>query len=384
MTAAQSMKNIFLVFAFATACLAQASAPVRVLGEAATAPSGEGMFTVKDPQGVTWAVRLDDGGGVVLIEPGAKDLSNAVPVALATVRPGDRLLVRGAIDASLHTVLATSVVVMSKDTITAAKAKEQNEWRTKSITGAIQAVDPAAATLTIKARSAEGRIWTVKVPEGVEMLRYSDDSVRFVDAKPASLADVHIGDQMRILGEKDEAAGTARASRIIFGSFRTLGGEITLIDLDKSQITIRDVQTRKTLVLLVASTANIRRMPTMGNGRSGTMMGRPGGPGAAAFGPGGPQLAGPGNPSGPPNGPVGPGAAGQRRPDIQQMLDRLPAVTISDLKTGDAVVLSAGRTSGPQPWPVVSLVSGMDFLLRASATQVNQAIGNWNMDLPMQ
>lgn len=138
---------------------------------------------------------------------------------------------------------------MSKDAITTAKAKEQNEWRTKSIAGAVQSVDPATGTLTIKARSGEGRIWTVAVGKSVGMLRYSDDSVRFADAKPAAVSDVHVGDQMRILGDKDEAAGTVAASRIIFGSFRTLGGEITAVDLEKSQVTIRDVQTRKLVVL---------------------------------------------------------------------------------------------------------------------------------------
>jgi Cu/Ag efflux protein CusF len=349
------------------ALMAAGQAPGRVVGEAATAPDGSAQFSLRDAAGAVWGVQMVEGASVVLVAPGAKDLSEAAPVAMASIRPGDRLLVRGTIDAGVKTVLANSVVVMSQDAVAAARAREQAEWRTKSVAGTVVRVDEAGRRLIFLARGAEAKEWTAAVPESVEILRYAEDSIRFADARRAGLSDVRVGDQVRVLGERDEAAAAVTAARVLAGSFRTLGGEITRVDVETGIVTLRDVQNRETVTLRVNGGANLRRMPGMG----GSGGGRPG----MAMGMGmGMMRAGGG----------GPGGEGPRRPDLQQMLDRLPAAALSELKPGDAVIVSAGRTSGPQPWSVVSLVTGADALLRAPAAQVNQTLGNWSMELPMQ
>jgi hypothetical protein len=333
----------------------------RVLGEAVGPASSEGILLVKDQAGSQWAVRLEEAGEIVMVAPGAKDLSGATPYALAQIKAGDRLLVRGVLDTSAKLVLASSVVVMSKDAVEAAKAKEQSEWRTRGLAGAVESVDAAAGKLQLKAAGNGGRIWTVNVSPAAKLLRYSDESVRFADATPAALADVRVSDQMRVVGEKNEAAGEVVAEKIVFGSFRTLGGEITSVNAARSEITIKDVQTKKPVALKLTAASNLRKMPQFGNGGPGMT-----GPPRAGFAP----QAGP--------------TPGPRRPDLQQMLDRMPAGSINALKPGDAVIVSAGRTAGPQPWAVVSLVSGVDMLLRAPAAQVNQTLGNWNTELPVQ
>ncbi|HAX43884.1 MAG TPA: hypothetical protein PLF84_19580 [Bryobacteraceae bacterium] len=361
------MKQAIAILMMATvvAWCAAGQAPGRVVGEAATAPDGSAQFSLRDAEGAIWGVQIVEGASVVLVAPGAKDLSGAAPVAMASIRPGDRLLVRGTMDAGLKTVLANSVVVMSQDAVAAARAREQAEWRTKSVAGTVVRVDEAERRLILRARGTEEKEWTAAIPESASILRYAEDSIRFADARPAGLSDVRAGDQIRVLGERDEAAGTVTAARVLAGSFRTLGGEITRVDVAKGIVTLRDVQNREAVMLRVNGGANLRRMPGIGSnggGRPGMAMGmgmmRPGG--------------------------GGPGGEGPRRPDLQQMLDRLPAAALSDLKPGDAVIVSAGRTSGPQPWSVVSLVTGVDALLRAPAAQVNQTLGNWSMELPMQ
>ncbi|MBE7542694.1 MAG: hypothetical protein HS123_10035 [Solibacteraceae bacterium] len=357
-----------LMMATAAALMAAGQAPGRVVGEAATAPDGSAQFSLRDADGAIWGVQIVEGAPVVLVAPGAKDLSEAAPVAMASIRPGDRLLVRGTVDAGVKTVLASSVVVMSQDAVAAARAREQAEWRTKSVAGTVVRVDEAERRLILRARGTEDKEWTAAVPEAARILRYAEDSIRFADARPAGLSDVRVGDQVRVLGERDEAAGTVTAARVLAGSFRTLGGEITRVDVEKGIVTLRDVQNREAVTLRVNGGANLRRMPGAG-GPGGAAGGRPG----MAMGMG---MMRPGG--------GGPGGEGPRRPDLQQMLDRLPAAALSDLKPGDAVIVSAGRTSGPQPWSVVSLVTGVDALLRAPAAQVNQTLGNWSMELPMQ
>jgi hypothetical protein len=350
---------------------AQGLAPGRVLGEALAPASAGGILFVQDQRGARWAVRIAEDGEVVMVGPGAKDLSGAAPFPLSRIEAGDRLLARGAADGAARILLANSIVVMSRDALEAAKLKQQSEWRTRGIAGSVESVDAASGRVLLKTAGDGSRIWTVAAGPDVKPLRYSDESVRFADAREATLADVRPADQMRVVGEKDDPGGTIRAEKIVFGSFRTLGGEITSVNLEKSRITIRDVQTKKPVVLALTAASNLRRMPQSGAGRP-PLAGPPGMGGAP-----------PGAGFAPPGGPA-PGMPGPRRPDLQQMLDRMAAVAITDLTPGDAVIVSAGRTAGPQPWPVVSLVSGAGLLLRAPAAQVNQTLGNWSIELPVQ
>ena len=357
-----------LVHLAAAAALLGAQPASRVMGEAATAISSEGRLTLRDGSGAIWAVQLAPDASVLLVEPGAKDLAGAVPVPTASLKPGDRLLVRGELDQSVRAALATSLIVMSKDAVEAAKAREQAEWRAKSLAGTVVSVDAASASAVLRAADgAATREWKVAFPADALLLRYADDSIRFADARPAKLADVRPGDQMRLLGEREPEAGTAIARKVLFGSFRTLGGEITRVDPEHGIVTLRDVQSRKPVTLKINGGASLRGMAAFPGGVSA----RPGMGMRMGLGMG-------------MRGGEGPGNGGPRRPDLQQMLDRLPALTLADLKPGDAVIVSAGRTSGPQPWSVVSLVSGVDALLRAPAAQVNQTLGNWSMEAPMQ
>jgi hypothetical protein len=70
-------------------------------------------------------------------------------------------------------------------------------------------------------------------------------------------------------------------------------------------------------------------------------------------------------------------------PDPSMLLDRLPPAKFSDLQSGDAVVLTLGKPGASRP-VALSLVAGLDFLLRAPAQQASQMIANWNMDGGLQ
>lgn len=357
----------------------QTNPVARVLGDALSAANEAGEFTLRSGDNRTWAVRLAQDALLLMVEPGARSLDTATPVPLSTLKPGDRLLVRGEGDGTQLVMLASSVVLMSKDAIAARQAREQAEWRTNSLAGNVKDVDPAQARLTLLgAGNGQRQEWAVTLTPSAGVLRYSDDSIRFADARPAKLADLRPGDQVRVLGKRDEAAHTLVAEKLVFGSFRTLGGEIRKVDAEAKEITMRDVQTGKDVVLALAHNSNLRRMPVTSRGSYGGA--RPGS-GDRAAGPGAMEFGGTrsgGSSAG------GATAAGARRPDLQQMLDRLPAAAFGTLAPGDAVIVSVGHASQPQPWPIVSLVAGMDALLRAPAAQVNQTLGNWSTEVPVQ
>src|SRR5262249_2402705 len=59
-----------------------------------------------------------------------------------------------------------------------------------------------------------------------------------------------------------------------------------------------------------------------------------------------------------------PGARGGG--DIQQVIARLPATSVSDLQKGDTVIIVATQGSEKDPSTVVTLLGGVDPILRAS------------------
>jgi hypothetical protein len=60
-------------------------------------------------------------------------------------------------------------------------------------------------------------------------------------------------------------------------------------------------------------------------------------------------------------------------PDFQQMLNRMPAVTLADLHKGDAVMMVATEGSASSPSTAITLLSGVEPILEA-APNASQAM----------
>jgi hypothetical protein len=100
----------------------------------------------------------------------------------------------------------------------------------------------------------------------------------------------------------------------------------------------------------------------------------PGGVGGGAAG-GSPRMANAERPS-PGNGPgQRPGGA----PDFQQMLSRMPAVTLADLQKGDALLIVATEGSANSPSTAIILLSGVEPILTASPSQAGTILSPWNL-----
>jgi hypothetical protein len=61
------------------------------------------------------------------------------------------------------------------------------------------------------------------------------------------------------------------------------------------------------------------------------------------------------------------------------MLDRSPAIQISDLKTGDAVLVLTTMGSDPSHVTLVQLLAGVDPILTAAPNSTRDLMGGWNL-----
>lgn len=99
------------------------------------------------------------------------------------------------------------------------------------------------------------------------------------------------------------------------------------------------------------------------------MMGRP--PGGAA----GAQAAAGAPQGGAPQGAGGPGRGGGF--NIQDMLERLPAIALTDVKPGEMIIVSSTRGADATRLTAISLLSGAEPLLAMiAARQPQQAAGS--------
>src|SRR5260370_36666419 len=105
--------------------------------------------------------------------------------------------------------------------------------------GAVAAVNPEAKEVAISTRTREGsKPVVVEISEHVDFRRYAPDSVRFSDAKVSSFAELKVGDQLRVLGDKNADGSRIKAEAIVSGSFRNIAGVIKTMETRPNQITL--------------------------------------------------------------------------------------------------------------------------------------------------
>lgn len=64
------------------------------------------------------------------------------------------------------------------------------------------------------------------------------------------------------------------------------------------------------------------------------------------------------------------------------MLERMPSVPLTELKTGDAVIIASTRGADPSHMTAINILSGVEPLLTAPDGG-RQSLGSWNLDLNM-
>jgi len=61
--------------------------------------------------------------------------------------------------------------------------------------------------------------------------------------------------------------------------------------------------------------------------------------------------------------------------NMQDMLERLPIISIADVKVGDTIIVSSTKGADPTRLTAISLISGADTLLNMLAARQPQGAG---------
>jgi len=370
----KGMKLLALIAAVALIC-AQAQTPAKlVAGEVTAIDAAAKQFKVKGDDGVSYTVAFQDNAIYLRMPFGETDQKKAARIAFSDIRVGDRLIARGPFSEDSKTVTVRTVITMTKTDVAQKQAHDQADWQRRGLTGIVTAVNPASKEIIMTTRGRDSKAVTVDV-SGASFRRYSQDSVRFADAKPSSLAEVQTGDTLRVLGDRAEDGTRVKAEEIVSGAFETIAGTVISADAATGEVRITNLQTKKPVVVKTNSGTMLRRIDE----QTATMLARRMRPQAvAADAPGGASI-----PSAPPGGRGfgggrGPGASG----DLQQVLDRSPQLSLADLKKGDAVIVSEAKAPEGAPVTAFSFVAGVEpFLAAAPRTAGEVNLGSWNLEV---
>ena len=371
-----------LAVLFALTAFAQAPAPqsLRPLGLVTAIDKTAKQITLKTDTGPELVVLLQEGAVFQRVAPGEKDLKNATGITFADIAVGDRILARGRVSEDQKTVAANGIIVMTKADIARKQETDRAEWQKRGVSGLITAVDAAAKQITINIRTPEGPKPLTITQAGQGLLRrYAPDSVKFSEAKPSAFADMAPGDQVRALGNKGADGSTFVAEELVSGSFRNIAATVLSLDAAANTIRITDLDTKKPVVVRINADSNLRRLPPqvaqmLAARTAGGPAGGAGAPAGAALRPGS------GGPGGGPGGPGGMGRGGL--PDIQQMIERMPAVQLADLKPGDAIIVSATKGADPAQVTAITLLAGVEPLLTSPAGRP-MVLSNFMLDMNM-
>ena len=377
---------------------APAAAPAnRFVGTiSATAP---GLLTVKTDAGVERKVTVPDGIKLQRVAPGAKDLTGAATIQFSELAVGDRVLVRLAPEPAADPVTAIQIIAIPQADLAQKQQQDREDWQRNGVGGLVKSVNAGTGIIEITSGAgATEKTITLHTTPTTVLRRYAPDSVSFDQAKPAPIETIQVGDQLRARGTKNADGTDVAAVEVVSGGFRNISGVLSSVNAAAMTITLKDLITKQNVTVHVGPDAQMRKLPE-NMAKVLSSLTKPAGEGNGAANAGGGAAPPGGQASGQANSQANNGsgagqgsarpayrgqgagaggdAAGGRRGDLQQMLSRAPAIHLSDLQKGDAVMLVS--TQGTQEVTAITLLSGVEALLQAPASTQNMLLSNWNM-----
>jgi len=334
--------NRTFVFALACAAAFAQTGPKAIPGSISAFKPDDLIVVVKPDNTDAVNVKLTPETVFKRVAPGSNDLKSAADMKMTDMAMGDRVLV----SFKPGTTEALRIVVMSASEIAKSKEADRQDWMKRGISGVVTAKKDGTITLKMRGLAAE-TIATVTVDAKTAYRRYKSDSVKFADAQISKLDEIGVGDQLRARGVKSDDGSKVAAEEIVFGTFVTKAGTITAINPDTKEVTVMEIGTNKPLTVKFAPDSQIKKMPQM----AGMMMGRGGAQGA-----GGPPQGGSPGMGGPPG--------GGRMPDLSQMLERMPAAALDDLKAGEKIVVSSTKGAKADEVTAIMLLGNADMLIQ--------------------
>jgi hypothetical protein len=362
---------------------AGAAPRAQVAGTVAAVDPATKQITIKPDKGDSITVTTTDRSFLRRMPPGENDTKKSIAITLGDIAVGDRAVAIGQNSADQKSFEARTIYIMTRADVAQVHEKEQEDWQKRGSVGMVAAIDPTTRTITIKVGQ---RQTAVQAGPKTEFLSYALDSAQLSHAKPGTFDDIRIGDELHALGNRSADGATVEAEKIVSGSFKQIAATVESIDAESGSLKIKDLATKKSIFVRVNTDTAMKMLPlqlaTMlarryqaGGAGQGNFSGRSGGyPGAGGQAANGaPAAGGPGGSRG------GYGGPGGGRGDLKQMIDRLPAFQLSELKPADPIMITTTEGTDASHLTVIMLLAGVEPLLRASPNSTRDIMSGWNL-----
>src|SRR6202034_536581 len=142
--------------------------------------------------------------------------------------------------------------------IEARHQQDIQDWQKRGVDGVATGVDASAGTVTITVRN---KSIAIHASPTTVIRRYPADSVKFDDAKPSTLQEIHPGDQVRARGDRNADGAALTADEIVSGTFRNFAGTVISVDASSSTLSVHDLLSKKNLVIKITLDSQLRRLP---------------------------------------------------------------------------------------------------------------------------
>ena len=316
-------------------------------GEVTAIDSAGKQVTITTTKGETAAVQISGDTSLKRVPPGATTLAQAVQISFQDIAVGDRLLAVGAISADRKSVAARQILVVARSEMEQKFARDREEWQRRGITGSVLGLDSANKTLKAQVR---GQALTLTFTETSRVRRYAADSVTYKASTPGTFDQINAGDTFRALGNKTQDGAGYNVEEILVGTFRVVPATVAAIEAQSGELKINELGKQETLTVITTKDTRTRRL-------SKEL--------ASA-------LAGGKNETAP--APV----------DFQQQVDRMPQVNLSELKTGDMVLVTISAAEPQTRATAIALIAGVEPVLKPLQAQLkaNQRTPNYKLGLP--
>ncbi len=331
----------------------------RVVGVVTAVDQATNQITVKADSGETKAVVVSATSALLRMPPGETSSQKASKISLEQVVIGDRLFARGAVIGDGRTLDARQVVVSTTAATSAQTQPQQADPRGRPMAGRIARVDAGKKEITLQPRGREGVTPPIiVVSDSTRFFRYAPDSMDINHASRSSLSQMREGDQLRALGERSEDGTRFTATEIIAGSTTRTIGEVVSVDAARKELTLKNNE-GQTITVAIGDRSSLRRVtPEVAAtfatrpGRGEGQQGRPNDRGERRE-----RRERPAGETGEARR-AGEGRAGRGGRGFQEMLAGLPAISLSELKKGDAVFVSGSEGSDRSRMTAIMLITG--------------------------
>jgi predicted pyridoxine 5'-phosphate oxidase superfamily flavin-nucleotide-binding protein len=320
---------------------------VQPIGNILSIDSAARRIAIKTDAGPEMIISFEDATRFLRVAPGAQDLQNAASISVSDLAVADRILARGrAVNPGLFA--ATSIIVMSKGDIARKQAAERADWEKRGVGGVITVLDLASNEITISAAGSKPMV--IAFTPGAVLRRYASNSVKFSDALPSRFDELRVGDQVKARGTSNEDRSRFVAEELVSGSFRTIAATVVASDPGQGTIQITDLATNKRMQTTVTADSTVRRL----SAEVAQMLAS--------------RIQG--------------AKTSSSSSELQSAIEKLPHLSIADLKPGEAIILACTSGDDPSHATAITLLAGAEPLFKSKGGKALD-LGSWNLDLNM-